>query len=690
MKLHDSINTSIGTGSNVCRSSKDSLKILANDLEESLGYNAMFYKGCLQFVKNNAHLDLPIMAQIEAFGKRCKQALFVGDESSMEKVDPNQLKAECDRAIYNMEAQFRMLGPESLNTPEEFCAVFVDMVLPIEDEPECMRFLEDVSSKHFDFLGAAHSWPGIIHEPHLEEAFMEACLQDKKLESEEEGVVLNYGDGARDCQMKMDRVSAMHLRKHYKHLAELFSELCPLLGKELPDHEKPIPFQKTRRTLHTALFHRAAKLQARSNISTSGTKKRKKPFSALQIHLDKTVSGKGDDGRRRRSRRRRLTHKQATCCNGEARMYEVGVEASAGVAVDYGQIVAEGFERWRGNDCEYKLGHMGEVCGGLELGAGIDATVSAGWFKKWSDILGKAWFKGGGLCLVGCAGVSFIETEALGGQVIGEVLTAGGGMGIEVSAGWCKCWKWAREESSWERRLKKKCPASDGGCFPSNALVQTPDGQKQMHELRVGEKVLALDSAGALIFDDIYFFGHAQPNTLAAFVRLDIGEVSLELTGKHFIQVCTKVPCHWDDRQTIYAEEVQVGQQVWLIEDTKAEVCFVKSIQIVPRLGLYNPYTLSGNIVVNGVVASAHSSWLLDAWAPSWLQKHLAAIYQAIFFFGRCLYFVAGEQAADFLGVDNPQVQEPGIMTLVTVACPALVALLGTLVTVKRLASKTA
>ena len=66
MKLHDSINTSIGTGSNVCRSSKDSLKILANDLEESLGYNAMLYKGCLQFVKNNAHLDLPIMAQIEA------------------------------------------------------------------------------------------------------------------------------------------------------------------------------------------------------------------------------------------------------------------------------------------------------------------------------------------------------------------------------------------------------------------------------------------------------------------------------------------------------------------------------------------------------------------------------------------------------------------------------------------------
>ena len=33
--------------------------------------------------------------------------------------------------------------------------------------------------------------------------------------------------------------------------------------------------------------------------------------------------------------------------------------------------------------------------------------------------------------------------------------------------------------------------------------------------------------------------------------------------------------------------------------------------RMVPKQGLFNPYTLSGNIVVNGVAASAHSSWIL-------------------------------------------------------------------------------
>lgn len=421
MKLHDeasrgSSNRTVANSD--CRAGSEKfVNVLANELENSLGYNGMFYKGCLNFVKKNANTSMPIMAQIEAFGQRCKQALFVGDESAMDKVSPKQLEAECDRAIYNMEVQFRMLGPDSLNTPKEFCAVFIDMVLPIEEEPECMRFLEAVSSKHFEFLGTAHSWPAVIHQKHFDEAFMQACLQDKKLESEEEGVDLNYGDGARDCQMKMNRVSSMHLKKSYKHLAELFSELCPLVDKELPNHEKPIPFQKTRRTLQTALFHRAARLNPGANTTT---RKQKKSFSALQIHLDKSVSSKGDSGRRRRSRRRRLTHRQTTCCDQAARSYEVGLEASAGVAVGYAHIVAEGFERWKGNTCYFQVGHMHEVCGGLEMGAGIDATVSAGWFNKFSDILGKAWFKSAGLCFLAAGVVRLLKQSSLAASKLAQ------------------------------------------------------------------------------------------------------------------------------------------------------------------------------------------------------------------------------------------------------------------------------
>ena len=101
------------------------------------------------------------------------------------------------------------------------------------------------------------------------------------------------------------------------------------------------------------------------------------------------------------------------------------------------------------------------------MGAGIDATVSAGWFNKFSDILGKAWFKSAGLCFFGCGGGSLIETELVGGKQIGTVLEAGGGMGVELSAGHCTCEMWPakggrrRVKTYKELSLKKKCPADD-------------------------------------------------------------------------------------------------------------------------------------------------------------------------------------------------------------------------------------
>lgn len=49
---------------------------------------------------------------------------------------------------------------------------------------------------------------------------------------------------------------------------------------------------------------------------------------------------------------------------------------------------------------------------------------------------------------------------------------------------------------------------------------------------------------------------------------------------------------------------------------------------MVVRRGLFNPFTMSGDIVVNGVLASAHSDWLLDAVMPNAWAHRLPAIYQ--------------------------------------------------------------
>lgn len=394
-----------------------------------------------------------------------------------------------------------------------------------------------------------------------------------------------------------------------------------------------------------------------TNLTTG--KKRKPAFSALQVHLlDEAVAGKGGgDSRRRRRRRRRLNHKQSTCCDQAARTYEVGLTASAGVAVGYTQIGAEGYQRWRGNDCEYKWGVMGEACVGVSMGVGVDVTVSVGFFNSYDDIKGRVYFLGGGVCFFGCAGGTTIGTQLVGGKEIGKTIDTGGGMGIDAGGGYCEAWQMS-EHREWIRRVKKKCP-SGGGCFPGHAVVRTPGGLKPISQLQVGDQVLSVDAAGKLIYDDIYFFGHAERSAWAHFVNLKLQapegllQWNLELTPDHFIQMC-QANCSWEESRTVPAEQVLPGHHVWVVTDSgRLEIALVISTQLVPGSGLYNPYTLTGNIVVNGVVASSHSSWLLDAWMPLEFQHHLPAIYQQTFILGRCLYHLFGPAAADAIGVNN-------------------------------------
>jgi hypothetical protein len=71
----------------------------------------------------------------------------------------------------------------------------------------------------------------------------------------------------------------------------------------------------------------------------------------------------------------------------------------------------------------------------------------------------------------------------------------------------------------------------------------------------------------------------------------------------------------------------------------------VTSISKVEKAGLYNPFTLGGTIIVNGVVVSTHSDWFLDA-AFDFLgwEYWLPAAYQMVLFPVRLLYFNLGKE----------------------------------------------
>lgn len=211
--------------------------------------------------------------------------------------------------------------------------------------------------------------------------------------------------------------------------------------------------------------------------------------------------------------------------------------------------------------------------------------------------------------------------------------------------------------AEWERE------SGDEPCFPAQATVETEHGLKAMADLKVGEKVLALDDAGNPFFDDVAFFGHADPEGQMYVQRISVEGVSsgeqrrLELSLSHFLPMCPRhgQQCAWSHRKHAYARTVKQGDYLWMAGYGQiSELVKVSNISVVKASGLYNPYTLGGSIVVDGVVASAHSNWFLDSLLVGHEEK-LPSIYQAILSPGFLLYRAVGVQAADWLKVNNPQ-----------------------------------
>lgn len=185
-----------------------------------------------------------------------------------------------------------------------------------------------------------------------------------------------------------------------------------------------------------------------------------------------------------------------------------------------------------------------------------------------------------------------------------------------------------------------------------------------MSDLRVGDIVRSVDGAGKAVYDEVYFFGHADGSRSVEYVDLKLAgkNASLQISSRHFLQTCPQhgERCEWADHIHVYAQDIQLGDYIWVAAGERISLRTVLETSVVMKDGLYNPYTLSGKLVVNGVVASAHSDWVLDEWTPSTMSRYLPAVYQVMFLPGRLLYQLVGASAADILDVNNPQLAGDG------------------------------
>lgn len=148
-------------------------------------------------------------------------------------------------------------------------------------------------------------------------------------------------------------------------------------------------------------------------------------------------------------------------------------------------------------------------------------------------------------------------------------------------------------------------------CFPGDARVHVEGvGAVPMRDLRIGDSVLV----GAGTYSPVFMFTHRLAGTVADFLEVSlVGGASLRLTPGHFLHA---------NGALVAARKLAPGDALVLADGAAAAVAGVRRVR---GSGLYNPQTLHGDVVVDGVIASTFT----EAVAPAAAHAALAPLRAA-------------------------------------------------------------
>jgi hypothetical protein len=180
-------------------------------------------------------------------------------------------------------------------------------------------------------------------------------------------------------------------------------------------------------------------------------------------------------------------------------------------------------------------------------------------------------------------------------------------------------------------------------CFPATAKVRLEDGsEKAMADVRLGDRVLVARADGRLGHEEVYLNIHKDAAAAAPYVELALASGrTLTLSPRHFIPTAGAAGEAFAAHVVKAADEVRVGDLVWSRGDGGLASDAVVGARTKVAVGAFNPLTLGGTIVVDGVVASAHSDWFLDGIVSADAQ---ADVYQAILAPARLAYRALGAE----------------------------------------------
>lgn len=149
-------------------------------------------------------------------------------------------------------------------------------------------------------------------------------------------------------------------------------------------------------------------------------------------------------------------------------------------------------------------------------------------------------------------------------------------------------------------------------CFPANATVTLPGGiRKRMDQVQTGDRVLVADGT----YSDVFGWTHrTSAKSANKYVQI------ITESGHEF--VATRGHYLYADGKAMPAGKIRVGMKVRAVG--AGEVSVVK-VDLVKRQGLYNPQTMHGDIVVDGLVSTTYTKTIEPAIAHSLLAPLRAA-----------------------------------------------------------------
>lgn len=159
----------------------------------------------------------------------------------------------------------------------------------------------------------------------------------------------------------------------------------------------------------------------------------------------------------------------------------------------------------------------------------------------------------------------------------------------------------------------------DAVCFPADATVQLENGAiKKMAQVAIGDRVKVSNG----LYSDVFLFTHKVSTKVYSFVTLSTQSgFKLSVTSGHFIYI--------NDRLNA-AKTATIGDTLTLADGSTDRIV---KIDNEFKTGLYNPQTLHGDILVNGIRASTFTTTVASTAAQAMLTP-LRALYS---YFGMSL-----------------------------------------------------